>query len=131
MRQNVGDWLKLLEVRTFSKLELCPSHCSSTLTLFTCSCSITKTLFKITDEARTFINAKMDIDDEDDLYAPEEPKVDSKAETATDDKKPTSKPDDLEEGEEEDEGDAAMDEDDDEDDDDSVSLASTFVEDTY
>ena len=55
----------------------------------------------------------MDIEDEDDLYAPEEPKVE------TDDKKnqaqQPSKSDDLEEGEEEDEG-AAMDEDDDSDD---------------
>ncbi|KAH6889177.1 Fip1 motif-domain-containing protein [Thelonectria olida] len=47
----------------------------------------------------------MDIDEDDDLYVPEEPKVDP-----VHDKKPTS--DDLEEGEEEDEG-AAMDEDDD------------------
>ncbi|KAF4976249.1 hypothetical protein FZEAL_7056 [Fusarium zealandicum] len=49
----------------------------------------------------------MDIDEDDDLYVPEEPKVDS---ASPDDKKP--KIDDLEEGEEEDEG-AAMDEDDD------------------
>jgi len=54
----------------------------------------------------------MDIEDEDDFYAPEEPKV-----QATEDKKDQpqqqpSKSDDLEEGEEEDEG-AAMDEDDD------------------
>lgn len=47
----------------------------------------------------------MDIDEDDDLYVPEEPKVE-----ATEEKKP--KFDDLEEGEEEDEG-AAMDEDDD------------------
>ncbi|KAF4987026.1 hypothetical protein FDECE_15639, partial [Fusarium decemcellulare] len=48
----------------------------------------------------------MDIDEDDDLYVPEEPK----AEGASPDDKP--KADDLEEGEEEDEG-AAMDEDDD------------------
>ncbi|KAH7163556.1 Fip1 motif-domain-containing protein [Dactylonectria estremocensis] len=47
----------------------------------------------------------MDIDEDDDLYVPEEPKVEP-----TEEKKP--KFDDLEEGEEEDEG-AAMDEDDD------------------
>jgi pre-mRNA 3'-end-processing factor FIP1 len=47
----------------------------------------------------------MDIDEDDDLYVPEEPKLDP-----VEVKKPTS--DDLEEGEEEDEG-AAMDEDDD------------------
>ncbi|KAL6412289.1 Pre-mRNA polyadenylation factor FIP1 [Ilyonectria robusta] len=47
----------------------------------------------------------MDIDEDDDLYVPEEPKVET-----TEEKKP--KFDDLEEGEEEDEG-AAMDEDDD------------------
>ncbi|KAJ4174670.1 cleavage polyadenylation factor subunit fip1 [Fusarium falciforme] len=50
--------------------------------------------------------ANMDIDEDDDLYVPEEPK----AQGATPDDKP--KADDLEEGEEEDEG-AAMDEDDD------------------
>ncbi|KAF7560113.1 hypothetical protein G7046_g4018 [Stylonectria norvegica] len=50
----------------------------------------------------------MDIDEDDDLYVPEEPK----AETEEEEKKPTA--DDLEEGEEEDEG-AAMDEDDDDD----------------
>lgn len=61
----------------------------------------------------------MDIDDEDDLYAPEESKVDTKTEPEND-KKAAAKPDDLEEGEEEDEGDAAMDEDDDEEDSDSV-----------
>ncbi|KAM5354195.1 hypothetical protein ACJ41O_000845 [Fusarium nematophilum] len=49
----------------------------------------------------------MDIDEDDDLYVPEEPKVDG---ASPDDKK--HKADDLEEGEEEDEG-AAMDEDDD------------------
>lgn len=54
----------------------------------------------------------MDIDEDDDLYVPEEPKVET-----TEEKKP--KFDDLEEGEEEDEG-AAMDEDDD----DSVRCAS-------
>ncbi|KAI5457143.1 Fip1 motif-domain-containing protein [Mariannaea sp. PMI_226] len=47
----------------------------------------------------------MDIDEDDDFYAPEEPKIDP-----VEDNKPKS--DDLEEGEEEDEG-AAMDEDDD------------------
>lgn len=50
--------------------------------------------------------ANMDIDEDDDLYVPEEPK----AQEATPDDRP--KADDLEEGEEEDEG-AAMDEDDD------------------
>lgn len=54
----------------------------------------------------------MDIDEDDDLYQPEEPKLES---APVEDTKP--KPDDLEEGEEEDEG-AAMDEDDDDDDDD-------------
>lgn len=53
----------------------------------------------------------MDIDEDDDLYQPEEPKLES---APVEDNKP--KTDDLEEGEEEDEG-AAMDEDDDDDDD--------------
>lgn len=53
----------------------------------------------------------MDIDSDDDLYQPEEPKLES---APVEDPKP--KVDDLEEGEEEDEG-AAMDEDDDDDDD--------------
>jgi pre-mRNA 3'-end-processing factor FIP1 len=53
----------------------------------------------------------MDIDEDDDLYQPEEPKLES---APVEDSKP--KADDLEEGEEEDEG-AAMDEDDDDDDD--------------
>jgi pre-mRNA 3'-end-processing factor FIP1 len=53
----------------------------------------------------------MDIDEDDDLYQPEEPKLES---APVEDTKP--KADDLEEGEEEDEG-AAMDEDDDDDDD--------------
>lgn len=52
----------------------------------------------------------MDIDEDDDLYQPDEPKIES----APLDEKP--KAEDLEEGEEEDEG-AAMDEDDDDDDD--------------
>ena len=52
----------------------------------------------------------MDIDEDDDLYVPDEPKLES---ASLEDKKP--KADDLEEGEEEDEG-AAMDEDDDDDD---------------
>lgn len=61
----------------------------------------------------------MEIEDEDDFYAPEEPKV-TPAEDKDKDKAPQKADDDLEEGEEEDEG-AAMDEDDDEsDDDDSV-----------
>ncbi|KAM0561303.1 hypothetical protein ACHAPJ_003182 [Fusarium lateritium] len=52
----------------------------------------------------------MDIDEDDDLYVPDEPKLES---ASLEDKKPNA--DDLEEGEEEDEG-AAMDEDDDDDD---------------
>lgn len=52
----------------------------------------------------------MDIDEDDDLYQPDEPKI----EGAPLEEKP--KAEDLEEGEEEDEG-AAMDEDDDDDDD--------------
>ncbi|KAI9163783.1 Pre-mRNA polyadenylation factor FIP1 [Paramyrothecium foliicola] len=48
----------------------------------------------------------MDIDEDDDLYVPEEPKVENE-----DEKKQPSRVDDLEEGEEEDEG-GAMDEDD-------------------
>jgi hypothetical protein len=71
------------------------------------------------------IAANMDIDDEDDLYAPEEPKVDAKGEPQKDEQ-PTAKPDDLEEGEEEDEGDAAMDEDDD-DESDSVRLGANYI----
>lgn len=58
----------------------------------------------------------MDIEDDDDFYAPEEPQV-APAEAKDKDKdkeKPTQTSDDLEEGEEEDEG-AAMDEDDDSD----------------
>lgn len=51
----------------------------------------------------------MEMDEDDDLYVPEEPDAD-----VTEDKKPTSKADDLEEGEEEDEG-GAMDEDSDDD----------------
>lgn len=57
----------------------------------------------------------MDIDDDDDLYAPEEAKVDTKTEPVEEKTPANSKPDDLEEGEEEDEGDAAMDEDEDDD----------------
>ncbi|KAK0388865.1 hypothetical protein NLU13_5108 [Sarocladium strictum] len=60
----------------------------------------------------------MDIDDEDDLYAPEDPQVDANGQDA-EKKNVATKTDDLEEGEEEDEGDAAMDEDDDEEDSDS------------
>lgn len=52
----------------------------------------------------------MDIDEDDDLYQPDEPKIES---APLEEK---SKAEDLEEGEEEDEG-AAMDEDDDDDDD--------------
>lgn len=65
--------------------------------------------------------AKMDIDEDDDFYAPEEPTVPAPApatENAAATKAPSpkveSKNDELEEGEEEDEG-GAMDEDDDED----------------
>ncbi|CZS82407.1 unnamed protein product [Fusarium graminearum] len=58
----------------------------------------------------------MDIDEDDDLYQPEEPKLES---APAEDNKP--KTDDLEEGEEEDEG-AAMDEDDDDDDDSDIDI---------
>ncbi|KAL3602435.1 cleavage polyadenylation factor subunit fip1 [Fusarium poae] len=58
----------------------------------------------------------MDIDEDDDLYQPEEPKLES---APVEDSKP--KADDLEEGEEEDEG-AAMDEDDDDDDDSDIDI---------
>ncbi|KAI1061764.1 hypothetical protein LB507_010669 [Fusarium sp. FIESC RH6] len=58
----------------------------------------------------------MDIDSDDDLYQPEEPKLES---APVEDPKP--KVDDLEEGEEEDEG-AAMDEDDDDDDDSDIDI---------
>ncbi|KAF5243463.1 hypothetical protein FAUST_2819 [Fusarium austroamericanum] len=58
----------------------------------------------------------MDIDEDDDLYQPEEPKLES---APVEDNKP--KTDDLEEGEEEDEG-AAMDEDDDDDDDSDIDI---------
>ena len=60
------------------------------------------------------------MDDDDDLYGPEESELDTKNGEAEKDKTSAKKPDDLEEGEEEDEGDAAMDEDDDEEDSDSV-----------
>lgn len=72
----------------------------------------------------------MDIDDDDDLYQPEEPQVandtpEVKAADTPDEKQPKDGDDELEEGEEEDEG-AAMDEDDD-DDDDSVRPHVDFV----
>jgi pre-mRNA 3'-end-processing factor FIP1 len=59
----------------------------------------------------------MDIDEDDDLYVPEEPKIDN-----VEDKKQPARVDDLEEGEEEDEG-GAMDEDDS----DSVSAHASFI----
>ncbi|KAF4125392.1 pre-mRNA 3'-end-processing factor FIP1 [Geosmithia morbida] len=59
----------------------------------------------------------MDIEDEDDFYAPEEPKVPAEDEKKRDGPQQPTKTDELEEGEEEDEG--AMDEDEEDDDDDS------------
>jgi hypothetical protein len=71
------------------------------------------------------MSATMDIEDDDDFYAPEEPKV------PVDDKdKDKAKSDDLEEGEEEDEG-AAMDEDDDSDSDSVCAIAARLLSRVY
>lgn len=66
--------------------------------------------------------AAMDIEDDDDIYAPEEPaappaktEADAKADTQTAPANGSRKEEELEEGEEEDEGGEVMDEDDDDD----------------
>lgn len=88
------------------------------------SSRLERTPFRILDKSATHLNrtATMDIEDDDDLYAPEEPtpapaksETDEKAQPPTGPANASRKEEELEEGEEEDEGGEIMEEDDDDD----------------